>query len=250
MDAVEKLGLNPIYFLSQVLTFSILAFLMVKLLYNPILKMLDERKERIARGLEDARQAAEARAKANEEAAFVLDKARKSAQQIIADANTSAEQVRANIKTKAEDEAKKILAQAEEDARIKRDQILSEMRSQIGALAISAAQRILGDVLDENRQQALVKGFFSGVQAGQVTVLESVDLTGKKAAVTSALPLDAEELKVYRTALEKQLGAGAEIDFRTDPSILGGVIIQVGDQVVDDSVAGKLGALKDQLVTG
>lgn len=249
MDAVEKLGINPIFLLSQILTFVVLAALLARFLYNPILKILRVRKEKIAKGLEDARMSGEIREKADEEAGQVLEDARKRAQQIIADASVSAEQVRANIRAKAEDEAKKIIDQAEKEAEIKRDQILSVMRSQIGVLAIAAAQKIIGDVLDEKRQQALVKEFFSGVQAGKVTVLEHRILTGNKAAITSALPLDVDEQKAYRTILERQLGKDVTVAFHTDPSILGGVVIQVGDQIIDDSVAAKLGSLKEQLVT-
>ena len=68
MDALAKLGINPIYLLSQLLVFSVLAYLLGKLMYNPILNMLEKRKEVIAKGLEDARAAEEARAKADEEA--------------------------------------------------------------------------------------------------------------------------------------------------------------------------------------
>ena len=148
MDAVAKLGINPIYLLSQIIVFAILAFLLAKLLYNPILNMLEKRKEQIAKGLEDARAAEEARARADEEAAQIVEAARKQAQGIIAEANTSAEQVRTNIKVQAEEEARRIHSQAEEDAEMKRDQALTEMRSQISSLAIAAAQKILGESLD------------------------------------------------------------------------------------------------------
>ncbi len=251
MDAIAKLGINPIYLLSQILVFGVLAFLLGKFLYNPILNMLEQRKERIAKGLEDARAAAEARAKADEEAAKILEEARKKAQQVVAEANASAEQVRANIEAQADEQRRKILAQAREDAEVERDRVLSEMRGQIGSLAIAAAHKIVGETLDEKRQSALVQEFFSGIEAGKVSILsETHKLVGKTAVVTSALPLGETEQATYRATLIERLGQDAEISFRTDPSILGGVIVQVGDQVVDDSVAGKLDSLKAKLVTG
>lgn len=248
MDALAKLGINPIYLLSQIVVFSFLAYLLGKLMYNPILNMLEKRKEVIAKGLEDARAAEEARAHADEEAAKIVEEARKKAQQVVAEANTSAEQVRANIEAQAEEQRRKILAQAQEDAQVERDQALSEMRGQIGALAVSAAQKIIGETLDQQRQLALVREFFSGVKDGRVTVLDTQKrLAGEAAVVTSALPLDESEQAVYLAALKSQLGENVTVKFNTDPLILGGVIVQVGDQVVDDSVAGKLGALKTQL---
>ncbi len=251
MDAVAKLGINPIYLLSQIVVFSVLAFLLGKFMYNPILNMLEKRKERIAKGLEDARAADEARAKADEEAARILEEARKKAQQIVAEATTSAEQVRTNIEAQADEQALKILAQAREDAESERNQILSEMRGQIGALSIAAAQKILGESLDEQRQLALVQEFFSGIKAGRVAQLvKAGDLTAKTVVVTSALPLSEPEQAIYRAALVERLGSQADVSFVTDPSLLGGVSIRVGDQILDDSIAGKLEDLRGQLVAG
>ncbi|MGZ9166861.1 MAG: F0F1 ATP synthase subunit delta, partial [Anaerolineales bacterium] len=69
---------------------------------------------------------------------------------------------------------------------------------------------------------------------------------GESAQVTSALPLSkAEEEAVKRDVLAK---AGAkEVTFRVDPSILGGLVIRVGDKVLDSSVAGKLEGLRQSL---
>lgn len=253
MDALGKLGINPIYLLSQIVVFSVLAFLLVRFLFNPILNVMDKRRERIAKGLEDARAAEEAREKADQEAAKITENARKKAQQIVAEANSSADQVRANIEAQANEQAKKILAQAREDAELERNKILSEMRGQIGALAISAAQKIIGEALDERRQLALVQEFFSGVKAGKLTLagaLSQAGLSGEMAVVTSALPLNEVEQESYRATLLERLGRDVEVIFRTDPTILGGVSIQIGDQILDDSVAGKLEALKGSLAAG
>lgn len=251
MEALTRLGINPIYLLSQIVVFAVLAFLLIKFLYNPILDMLEKRAGRIAKGLEDARAAEEARARADENAAATIEEARGNARQIVAEASTSAETVRANIEAQAEEQARRILAQAREDAGLERDKILSEMRGQIGALAIAAAQKLIGETLDEQRQLAMIQQFFSGIKAGEITLLDSLaELEGKTAIVTSALPLGEIERANYTAALAEQLGQEIEVSFRADPTILGGVSIQVGSQVVDDSVAGKLNELKAKLTVG
>ena len=250
MEALENLGINPIYLLSQIVTFVVLVILLRAFLYKPILDMLEKRKERIAKGLEDARAAEEARAKADEAAAEIVEEARKQAQQIVAEANQSAEQVRANIQAQAEEQRTKILAQAQDDAELERNKILSEMRGQVGALAIAAAQKIIGETLDQQRQLALVQAFFSGIKDGEIAVLQDVDLIGEEVTVISALPLDAKEQESYTGALAARLGREVDVAFQTDPTILGGVIVQVGDQILDDSVAGKLGALQSRLKAG
>lgn len=69
------------------------------------------------------------------------------------------------------------------------------------------------------------------------------------ARVTTAVPLAEEEREEVEQALLARFGIGLEFDFVVDESILGGVIVRVGDQIIDDSVAGKLSALKESLVT-
>jgi len=245
---LEQLGINPIFLLSQIVNFAVLAFLLQRFAYKPLLRMFDERRQRIEKGLEDARLAEEARANAESERQQILDQARAEAQGIVAEANQRGEAQAARIVEDAQGQAQAILEEARTDAQTERNRMLGEMRGQISALSIAAANQLIGASLDERRQMELVNEFFSGVRAGKVSVADMVGvLTGEKAVVTSALPLSEADQATFRAYLQGQLGAGAAVEFKTDPSILGGVVLRVGDMVVDDSVSGKLGALRQSL---
>lgn len=67
------------------------------------------------------------------------------------------------------------------------------------------------------------------------------------AHVTSAVPLTSEEEQAFRGRIHERYGSDVDLDFHVNPSILGGVIVQVGDKIIDGSVAGKLNALQDRL---
>jgi F-type H+-transporting ATPase subunit delta len=67
------------------------------------------------------------------------------------------------------------------------------------------------------------------------------------ARITSAVPLTPDEVEAFRQRIHTRFGSDVDLDFRVDPSILGGVIVQVGDKVIDGSVAGKLDALHERL---
>ena len=69
----------------------------------------------------------------------------------------------------------------------------------------------------------------------------------KLAQVTSAVPLTEDEQEAMRTRLAKRFGADLEFQFQVDASLIGGVYLRVGDQVIDGTVAGKLAALRDRL---
>jgi flagellar biosynthesis/type III secretory pathway protein FliH len=125
--------------------------------------------------------------------------------------------------------------------------MLGDLRAQIAALAIAAAQKLVGEALDEKRQHALIDEFFSGVRAGNVVVLEGARLSGSSAEVTSALPLSTQEMDAVKTDILSKVGSQAIVSFRVDPNILGGLVIQVGGKVLDASVAGQLESLRQSL---
>lgn len=233
---MEALGINIGYLIMQILGIAVLLMLLKGLAFGPILRVLDERKARIAKGLEDSRQASIARDNADAEAKKILDAARAEAAKIRSDAAVQAEETSKGILSKADDDAKSVVAAAQEEAEVERDRILADLRGQVAGIAIAAANKLVGESLDEARQRAIIADFFSKVPAS----VSSLD--GDSAEVTSALPLTDDEQAKAKSAL----GAAA-VAFKVDPSILGGLVVRVGDQVVDDSVAGQMSAMRDSL---
>ena len=128
-----------------------------------------------------------------------------------------------------------------------RERILGELRGQVGTLAIAAAQKLINASLDEQRQRVLIDEFFSGVKSGQVVVLEGQQVSGASAEVTSALPLTAEEKESVKRDVLAQVGDQATVTFRVNPAILGGLIVRVGDKVLDGSVSGQLESMRQSL---
>jgi F-type H+-transporting ATPase subunit b len=245
---LDALGLNLGYLLVQVLSFAIIFVVLRAWVYKPVLNLLEKRRLAIAQGLEDARVAAEARANAEKEAEKILADAQAKASEIVREASERAEAVAKDIRAAAEAEAAKAREEAVAEAEVERNRILGELRNQVAALAISAAQKLIGEALDERRQRDLIASFFSGIKAGKVVLLEEESsLKGAAAEVTSALPLTPEEQEVLKKDILAKVGAEATVAFRVDPSILGGLVIRVGDKVLDGSVAGQLEELYQSL---
>jgi F-type H+-transporting ATPase subunit delta len=70
---------------------------------------------------------------------------------------------------------------------------------------------------------------------------------GTRAKVTTAIPLTENEKSALETKLRAQFGQDLTFDYTIDASILGGLVVRIGDKVIDGSVAGKLAALQEKL---
>ena len=71
-----------------------------------------------------------------------------------------------------------------------------------------------------------------------------------EATATTAAELDKAELAALRRRLEQMTGARIELETRVDPSLLGGVQVRLGDQLIDGSVRGRLERLRNMVAAG
>jgi F-type H+-transporting ATPase subunit delta len=81
--------------------------------------------------------------------------------------------------------------------------------------------------------------------------LELLSRQGRRprvARVTTAVPLAEKERVGVEDTLTARFGSGLEFEFLVDESILGGIIARVGDEIIDDSIAAKLAALRESVV--
>ncbi len=158
---MEKLGINLAYLISQLVNFTLLAVLLTMLLYKPILRMLNQRKERIAKSMADVDAAREAAAKAQQDYDRKIMEAQRKAQEIIAQAAQAGEQVGADIKAEAQRDADEIRQKAREEAAQEKAHVLADVQSQIASLSMAATERVLGQAVDPNIQRKLVEQFLA-----------------------------------------------------------------------------------------
>jgi F-type H+-transporting ATPase subunit b len=235
---MEALGINFGLLIIQIVAFAIVFLTLNAWVYQPMLDMMENRKKKIAQGLEDARVAAEARANAEKDAAKIVADAQAESSKVVREATERATAAGKEVKAAAEAEAVKARDAALAEAELERNRILGDLRGQVAALAIAATNKLVGESLSKDKQQLLIDEFFSSV--GKDVVIAS-EFKGD-AEVTSALPLNDKE----KDAVKKNFGA-KEATFKVNPAILGGLVVKIGDKVLDGSVAGKLEGLRQTL---
>jgi len=233
---MEALGINVGFLLMQIVNFGIVAAVL-SLAWKPLVAALEGRKEKIAKGLEDARVAEQARANAEREAQKLIDQRRTEANKLVEEGRLRGEEQAKGVVSDAQHEAEEIKVRARRDAEDERNALLGEVRSQVADLAIAAAERVIGQSVDQKQAQAIVAKLFSTPQ-----IQANVANIGSDIEVTSALPLtDAEKQQVAKTTGAKNLS------YKVDPSILGGLIFRAGEIVVDASVKANLQSLATQI---
>lgn len=68
------------------------------------------------------------------------------------------------------------------------------------------------------------------------------------ATVTTAIDLDPDDRRRYQQALARKLDRKVNVNFRTDPGVVGGAAIQIGDHLVDGTVRTQLARLRQELL--
>ena len=150
---MAQLGISPGLLISQIVNFLLLMVILRMVLYEPILNMLGQRKERIAQSMKDAERASAAAQEAELEKDKVLDVARREAQEIRAQATRDAEKIAQEVRSRAEADAAEIRMKAQSDAQKQTDATLADANKQIAELAILATEQVLGRELENKGEQ-------------------------------------------------------------------------------------------------
>ena len=152
-EIANQLGITGGLLISQIVNFVAVAFILKAILYQPILGMLEQRKERIASSLKDAERASAAAQEAEQEKAKILDEARREAQEVRAQSTRDAEKIAQEVRSRADQEATEIRMKAQEDAKAQVENALADVNKQVADLAIQATEKLLGRELENKSDQ-------------------------------------------------------------------------------------------------
>ena len=132
-----------------------------------------------------------------------------------------------------------------------------EYRSLLGSAAIGKAERIqaLDDAFAGKVPKVLMGVLRMMVSRGHVSALDNMvreyeelsrEYRGESTArVLSAVPLKESEATAIRAELERRFGHNVVVQCETDPSLIGGVRVEVDGRVIDGSIRNKLEQIKD-----
>lgn len=151
----ETFGFDTKVFLSQVISFVIVALVLRQFAYKPILAVLEERRKRIAEGLLNAEKIKQQLAEAEQRHAEILAKANAQAQKMIDEARESAGHIAERKQQEAVVAAEQIMAKAREASAIEHERTMTELKRELGRLVVNTTAKVTGKVLTPEDQKRL-----------------------------------------------------------------------------------------------
>jgi F-type H+-transporting ATPase subunit b len=153
----EKFGFAVPEFLSNLISFLIVCYLLNKFAYKPVVTMLEARREKIAEGLKNAEKIKAELADAEAKKSDILAAANVEAQRMIEEARASAQTVADRKTQQAIAEAEQIITKAHEATRIEHDRMLNELKREVGQLVIATTSKVTGKILTSDDQQRITE---------------------------------------------------------------------------------------------
>jgi F-type H+-transporting ATPase subunit b len=149
-------GLDVPHFISQVISFAIVAFLLGRFAYKPILKVLEERRQRIAAGLANADKIKQELSQTESARQQILAQANTQANKLIEEARAAAAKVQETETQRAIAAAEQIIAKAREAAALDHQRMLQDLKKEIGQLVVRTTAQVAGKVLSMEDQKRLI----------------------------------------------------------------------------------------------
>ena len=156
-DIANQFGLDKPHFIAQVISFSIVTFLLYRFAYNPILTVLEERKQRIAEGLANAERVKQELASAEAKTREALAQANAQGNKLIEEARISAAKVLEQETQKAIATANDIIAKARQANEAELARMKAELRKEVGRLVVATSAKVTGNILTPEQQSRLAQ---------------------------------------------------------------------------------------------
>lgn len=154
---IADLGINVPVLIANIVTFTALLIVLRALAWGPLLKMLDERREKIAQSLSAAEQAKVQAAESERHVQEQLDVSRREAQQLIAQAQEISTRIQADARTQAQADAEATINRARNEIQQERDAAIADLRREFADMTIAAAEKVINKSLDRNAHKQIIE---------------------------------------------------------------------------------------------
>jgi F-type H+-transporting ATPase subunit b len=238
----------------ETVNFLVVAFVLERFVFRPLMQRARSRSEERAEMLEEIREErAEAEA-LREELEARLEGAEEEAASIISRAQEQAEEERATLLQEAQAEAEHVLVEAHQDAQDVRRQAMREFHSELLDAILEISGMVIGQLAPDEMHDEMVRALSDRIWEMGRSEMERVETFRRSlgertptAHVTTAHPLTPEQQGLLARTFSALADRNVNLEVEVDPALAAGLRVRLGDIVVDNSVAGDLEELREDV---
>lgn len=156
-DLLGSLGIQWRLFIAQLINFGVVLFVLWKWVFTPAMTALENRKQTIAKGLEDAEASSKALASASEEKDATILAARKEAAALVESATAEAEKLRKETLEKTRAEVAELVAQGKAKLAEEKEKIVQDAKEDIAGMVVVATEKVIEETVDAKKHKGLIE---------------------------------------------------------------------------------------------
>ena len=157
MGGFADIGINLPLMVAFIINFVILFALLGIFLYKPVMKMIDDRSNRIKEGMERAEATKEEYERARIEVQEQISQAREEGQTIVGQASQIGDRLKEEARQEARKEAQDIIGRTRVELEEERDKVIDNLRREFVDISIKAAEKVINETLDEKIHRRLIE---------------------------------------------------------------------------------------------
>ena len=154
---------DPGLYIWTIIVFLVLAFLLMKFAWKPLLAMLEKREDNIKLALLDAEKARDELANVKEDTEKLLNEARTESQAIVAAGKKNAERMQEEIVDKAQSKSDVLLADAKKQIQLEKDRAITDVRAEVVNLSMQVAEKLIKKNLSKEDNLKLINESLSSI---------------------------------------------------------------------------------------
>jgi len=163
IDVFEQLMPNPITLATQLLATAVMVFLLYKLAWKPVKKIMDARSEYEQSRLKKAEELKKENEELNEKANKQIEEASTQAQEIISKAQVEGSRLKDNLVEEGRQRSQQLIEDAQHNIALQKNKMLEDMHGEVVEIALSAAEKMLQQKLDSQDDRDTIEGFIKEV---------------------------------------------------------------------------------------
>lgn len=162
-NLIQALGIDWRILIAQFVNFAILVFILWKFAYTPILKILEERREKIAQSLKDSEESQKKLADSLEESKKIILEARQEASDIVKEAQDKGEVRYQEIVAKAKADLRVVMNTEKEKLLQEKQELLRLAKKELADLVTQSLEKFLSESLDEDKDKRVIEEIIKNV---------------------------------------------------------------------------------------